>query len=313
MASVNWEKGKSKSQIKAVFRHCQTDERLKNKHSNLDINKSLTAKNAELSHSGYTAVCKAFDDRLAEIDSKATKTPRKDRVECLFLNIPAPEKLAEQDTQEWFNDVHSRLCDRFGKNNVIMATVHYDEIHAYTDAETGEERLSRPHMHVALIPEIDGRLCAKQVSSRQNMVELNNDIDRLSRQKYGVNFMDGTKRKSYDSVESLKNQSLRKENERLRAENVDLDISIKRRKRSLDDLEQRQKQADEQLQETQKQAEMLRKQSEMDRQQAAQLLQNAMAINKTVCETQMKRFGLAGAPRLSKQTGFEKITTDYEK
>ena len=276
MASVNWEKGKSKAQIKAVLRHCQTDERLKNKHSNLDIDKSLTAKNTELSRSGYTAVCKAFDDRLADIDSKATKTPRKDRVECLFLDIPAPENLAEQATQEWFKDVHSRLCDRFGKANVIMATVHYDEIHAYTDATSGETRLSRPHMHVALIPEIDGRLCAKQVSSRQNMVGLNNDIDRLSRQKYGVDFMDGSKRKSHDSVEGLKNQSLKKENEQLRAENVGLDISIKRRKKALESLDEQTKQAEqkrstqelasqriqEQIQ-AQKQAWQAQKQSEM--------------------------------------------------
>lgn len=42
------------------------------------------------------------------------------------------------------------------------------------------------------------------------MISLNNDIQKMSQDSYGVDFMDGTRRKSKESVESLKARSEQK-------------------------------------------------------------------------------------------------------
>ena len=225
MASVNWEKCKNRATAKAVLRHCATDERLKNKHGNKDINKALTARNIELvGGRTYEESCAAYEQRIAEIDSAAAasgaKKPRKDRVELLFLDIPAPDGMTDKDCKPFFSDVLGMFQQRYGKENTISAYVHFDEVHDYTDPATGETRQSRPHMHLALVPEINGRMCAKEVCSTKSFNWANNSIEQLSRDKYGLQYQDGSKKKSLDSVEALKNKSLSAENKRLETENA---------------------------------------------------------------------------------------------
>ena len=225
MASVNWEKCKNRATAKAVLRHCATDERLKNEHSNKDINKALTFRNVELvGGRTYEESCAAYEQRIAEIDTAAAargaKKPRKDRVELLFLDIPAPDGMKDKDCKPFFSDVLEMFQQRYGKDNTISAYVHFDEVHDYIDPATGKTRRSRPHMHLALVPEIDGRMCAKEVCCLKSFNWANNSIERLSRDKYGLQYQDGSKKKSLDTVEALKNKSLKAENKRLETENA---------------------------------------------------------------------------------------------
>ena len=225
MASTDWEKCKSRATAKAVLRHCATDERLKNEHSNKDINKALTFRNVELvGGRTYEESCAAYEQRIAEIDTAAAargaKKPRKDRVELLFLNIPAPDGMKDKDYKPFFSDVLEMFQQRYGKDNTISAYVHFDEVHDYIDPATGKTRRSRPHMHLALVPEIDGRMCAKEVCCLKSFNWANNSIERLSRDKYGLEYQDGSKKKSLDTVEALKNKSLKAENKQLETENA---------------------------------------------------------------------------------------------
>ena len=225
MASTDWEKCKSRATAKAVLRHCATDERLKNEHSNKDINKALTFRNVELvGGRTYEESCAAYEQRIAEIDTAAAargaKKPRKDRVELLFLNIPAPDGMTDKDYKPFFSDVLGMFQQRYGKDNTISAYVHFDEVHDYIDPATGKTRRSRPHMHLALVPEIDGRMCAKEVCCLKSFNWANNSIERLSRDKYGLEYQDGSKKKSLDTVEALKNKSLKAENKQLETENA---------------------------------------------------------------------------------------------
>ena len=99
------------------------------------------------------------------------------------------------------------ISEQYGEDNIIGLYTHYDEKHTYIDAETGKERTSRDHMHVYVIREIDGKLNGKKFSSKRNMTKLNNSIQKMTQADYGIDFMNGTKRKSKDSVETLKRRS----------------------------------------------------------------------------------------------------------
>lgn len=215
MASANWLKLSGGTDVKSKFRHCDKDERLKVKHANEDIDINLTHKNLSFGifQGTYKEACTAYDERIKYIDKHAglKKKPRKDRVTCVSWSIPQPEGMSDDMASKWFTDVYALLNTEY--SDVLGASAHFDEVHEYVDASTGETAVSRPHMHVYVLPvvEKDGfrRLVGKDFSKRENMVKLNNSIQKLTEDKYpGYTFMTGVKRPGkYQSVEDLKRQS----------------------------------------------------------------------------------------------------------
>lgn len=209
MASCDWKKIKTAGEAKAMLRHSAEDEREKTEHSNKDIDTSKSYLNMTFgSLESYSEACKAYDERLAMLDSLPGANKRKDRVTMVGLEIPVPEGMDENKAREWFIDVYEIAYDEMGSDNVIGASAHFDECHEYRDAETKEMRMSRAHLHVYAIPERDGKLNAKAVTGRAAMIRMNNRIEAMTVEKYpGYRFMDGTKKKSRKSVEQLKAES----------------------------------------------------------------------------------------------------------
>ena len=80
---------------------------------------------------------------------------------------------------------------------------------------------------VGMVPESEGRLCAKEVTSRANMQRINQAINDMTQRDYGLDYMTGEKSKSRGSVETLKQRSRRAEleqtNEKLEAKNAELE------------------------------------------------------------------------------------------
>ena len=211
MAGVNFEKIKTAQSLKAQLRHCDTEMRKATQnHANKHINKAATVNNRQLKRD-YAATCKMYDKRIKELDSIDGQNRRKDRVTCFGLEIPFPKDLQAKDEMRWCNDVVNMMFGRFGKENVLNAYIHRDEQHEYVDANTGKKRMSRNHMHVYVIPvDENDKLNGKEFSSKKSMISLNNAIQKMSQDSYGVDFMDGTRRKSKESVESLKARSEQK-------------------------------------------------------------------------------------------------------
>lgn len=215
MASANWLKMSGGTDVKSKFRHCDKDERLKVKHANEEINTNLTHKNLSFGifQGTYKEACDVYDERIKYIDKHAglKKKPRKDRVTCVSWSIPQPEGMSEDMASKWFTDVYALLTREY--SDVLGASAHFDEVHEYVDASTGETVESRPHMHVYVLPvvEKDGfrRLVGKDFSKRENMVKLNNSIQKLTEDKYpGYTFMTGVKHPGkYQTVEDLKARS----------------------------------------------------------------------------------------------------------
>lgn len=209
MAGCNWEKFKGGTESKAMFRHCDTERRLEATHSNADIDKSRTYLNMPFGafEGGYENVCKVYDEYIGELDKNPGQNKRKDRVTLVGLSIPSPDGMDDETAAHWFIDVYEALYDRFG-DTLIGGVVHFDEVHEYTDAETGEKRLSRPHLHAYAVPDIGGKLNAKQYTARRQMVALNNAIEAVTSARYpGYKFMTGKGTKSKKSVEQLKQES----------------------------------------------------------------------------------------------------------
>lgn len=209
MASCDWKKIKTANDAKAMFRHCDKDERIRRNHTNGDIDKSRTHLNMQLGafKEGYKAVCKEYNDHITALDMMKGANKRKDRVSLIGWSIPCPEGMSDSEAASWFVDVYAQLIQIYG-DNIIGGAIHFDEVHEYTDPTNNKIRVSRPHMHIYCVPDIDGRLNARDFVTRESMVVMNNNLETLTRLKYpGYKFLTGEKRKSRKSVEQLKQES----------------------------------------------------------------------------------------------------------
>lgn len=209
MASCDWMKIKGAGEAKAMFRHCDETKRLECEHSNKDIDKTRTHLNMAFGafDDGYESVCKAYDDFIADLDSVKGANKRKDRVTLVGWSIPVPKGMDEDMARDWAVELYRLMDDQYG-DVLLGGSAHFDEVHEYKNAETGEDEESRVHVHMYAVPVVDGKLNAKQFMSRKNMVQVNNAIEAMTQARYpGYRFMDGTKRKSRKSVEELKNES----------------------------------------------------------------------------------------------------------
>lgn len=208
MASVNWKKLHDAVEVKAQFRHSDRDMRKRDNHQNEHINKVLTDSNTALYESmSYNKTCQAYDERIADYDSKCTRKPRKDRVTCICLEVSAPEELSPDDSERWFHSLCTVIQERYGKEQVLQAYWHRDEVHEYMDSETGKKRLSREHAHIYVFPDVDGKLNARDFQKRSEMVDLNKAIETMTIQDFGIKFMTGKEQKCGRSVEKLKHDS----------------------------------------------------------------------------------------------------------
>lgn len=229
MSSLNFAKVKQ-PELKALLRHCDKNERLKAEHSNEQINKELTWKNAQFCGS-YEEVCNYFDDILRELDSKPKANTRYDRVVAYAIEGTLPEPDEEKDTQKqrdaWIAGIEKVIKREYPEMVVLAKYIHYDEVHEYINPENGERVFSRPHVHMYVMPVIEGRLNGKKFFQyKTSLIQLHRQIDDLTRSIYGFSYGNGTKKKSFDSVEHLKYESKKAELEKRRAALVEMEKDL---------------------------------------------------------------------------------------
>lgn len=206
MASVNYAKCKSRSEAKAIIRHCDKDERMKHEHSNNEIDKTKCSGNVQMKRS-YAETCRRLDDRIAELDGTTNTNRRKDRVEVFMLETAVPQGLTDKQKVAWVRRFRDVVADMYGEENILNVYYHVDEVHEYRD-ENGERAISREHVHLPIVPvDSKGSLNGKWFSSARNMRKLNETLQAMTQQEFGVDYMDGSKRKSKKTVEQLKNES----------------------------------------------------------------------------------------------------------
>jgi hypothetical protein len=234
MASVDWEKCKGAGSTKAKMRHNDTGERLKHNHSNPDIDKTKTSTNVNLLGLSYAESCAAYDEKIAELDSKDGANKRKDRVTAISLEFKVPVGLPEELEAEWARKALDEIQKVLGDIPLISAYLHRDEKHEYYDPEKGEKVMSRTHIHAIYIPEVDGRLYARGIATKANIIAVNNAVHEMTKSDYHLDFMDGTKKKRKKTVETLKNESEQAELDALRKQYKTAMNGLKKRENELD-------------------------------------------------------------------------------
>ena len=210
MASVNYKKLHGANEVKSKLMHCDKFERLEHEHSNEHINKANTLKNKQ--SNDYADACQRYDKLIEKLDKKSGANKRKDRVTCFGLEIPRPKDLPPERMREWSSSVLKCVQDYYAESKVVCAYIHLDEVHEYIDAITKETVMSREHVHIYIVPEHNGKLNGKWFSNASNMKKMNNLVHEMTERDYGVQFMDGSKRKG-PKVEFLKQKSRELEQE----------------------------------------------------------------------------------------------------
>lgn len=151
------------AQVPAMVRHWERQNR---NYSNENIDPERTALNYGWSPEGGALA------RMEELVSGLSRKPRKDAVVVADWVITAPRGLRSEDEGLFFATCYYWLCDRYGAGNVVTAQVHMDE--------------TTPHLHFAFMPITpDGRLCAKEVLSRNELKSFHIDLSKAVEKALG--------------------------------------------------------------------------------------------------------------------------------
>lgn len=249
MAGTQLGKHKGGGACKALFRHTTKDVRAKSRHSNPHLDTSLTHLNTSIhgletgTDYSYAQMCSLYDEKIEEADEAGSST-RKDRVTMLTFISYAPEGLPEDKQDEWFLKVADIQRELFGAENFIDGHIDRDEQHEYVDPDTEEVMASRVHMCSYIIPrKEDGKLCAKDLTKRSVLIKQNKLINEMSIRDYGVEYVTGKGKKSNESVEQLKEKSMKAEAELLAKELEDGSTQLVQLQETIGELKAEEKKA----------------------------------------------------------------------
>lgn len=207
MASINFEKLHTSDNVAGLIMHNDSEQRQIHNHTNPDIDKSKSHENVDLlGDLSYADKKKIFEERIKFLDENGNKNKRKDRVVALAVYVPAPTGIENRDELNQFFLNALEIISEKNKKNVIAADIHYDEIHDYID-QNHQQVQSRPHMHVIMVPEVNGQLNAKNwTGGKKVLSDWQKKIDELA-QSYGATFLTGEQKNHHKTVEELKNSS----------------------------------------------------------------------------------------------------------
>lgn len=168
----------------AVFAILHHNERGALTHSNPDIDMNKIDENYRLSPE---CECSDFDYFKAKLENYHCMK-RKDIIKMASWIITAPDDLPLEQEYDFFSSCRDFLNLRYGIENELQSIVHYDEIHSYMDKDTGEIKVSRPHLHYCFIPAVIEKnggphICAKKVINRSDLRNFHPDLQRFLNEK----------------------------------------------------------------------------------------------------------------------------------
>lgn len=220
MASASFEGGKHdvKKMSTGIIPH---DFRENKNYSNEDVDLSRSHLNQIFGVKDGDEARLKLKKRIAECDAiHPPQRIKQDRKTSLGISIPAPrEDLPDDKLREFFEKSYHELENLFGAENVIFGVTHFDEQHLYIDPEDGQEHMSRPGMHVEIVPWCDSQsFVPEKYKSGLNMNNfyrrnlpniVNGHLDTVCQQVFGFDYQDGRKKGSRGTVEKLKADSKR--------------------------------------------------------------------------------------------------------
>lgn len=134
-------------------------------HSNPDIDFDRAALNKDLHNSEKINFTQRVKERIQELN--LPRAVRKDAIvmcQCLITSDQVFfEGMTSEEQDRFFQEGYTFIKNRYGERNILSATIHYDE--------------KTPHLHVNFVPVTpDGRLCAKDLFKRNDLIKLHDDF-----------------------------------------------------------------------------------------------------------------------------------------
>lgn len=139
-------------------------------HTNEDIDWSKTHENVDLleQQERFRTV---VNNRIGELNlDRALRKDATVMCQCMVTSDSTFfDKMSRDEQLEYFKKSYDFIEKRYGKENMVSATVHFDE--------------KTPHMHVNFVPVTqDGRLSAKDLFSPKDLRKLQDDYNRHCRE-----------------------------------------------------------------------------------------------------------------------------------
>lgn len=200
------------------------NQREKESHTNPDIDRNRAHLNYDLLHDQRVDY-KALINEHIEKNVETERAIRKDAVRCCSFMISASpeffEKLSPEREKEFFKSNLAFLQERYGKENVMYASVHKDE--------------KTPHMHVGLVPITkEKKLSAKQIFNKVEMKQLQEAIGKHN-EKFGL-LRGEPSDKKYLEMNKFKREALKEEIKELEQQKLDHEKAAEQISGRLDDL-----------------------------------------------------------------------------
>lgn len=143
------------------------DQRITESLTNPDIDPKKSELNEDIHGEDQRTYYMRIKDRIDELN--LPKAPRKDAVVmCEFIATSDKayfDKMPPEEQKRFFKASYEFIAGRYGKENIIHATVHYDE--------------KTPHLHVGIVPVTkDNKLSCYQIFDKKELMSLQQDFNR---------------------------------------------------------------------------------------------------------------------------------------
>lgn len=130
--------------------------------------------------------------------------------------VTAPKGLSLADEERFFKESYQFLNDRYGRENVISAYVHMDEV--------------TPHMHYAFVPVVEDRknggykLSAKEAVTREDLRTFHGDLGRHLEKAFGrdMGVLNESTKEGNKSIAELKRGTAREELQAVKEKTTDI-------------------------------------------------------------------------------------------
>lgn len=156
---------------------------------------------------------------------------RKDvNVMCSWV-LTAPKKLPKKDSLLFFQQSYNFMAERYGKENVVSAYVHHDEV--------------SPHMHFAFVPVVEDKkkggykVSAKELITRKDLQTFHFDLKQHLNKALGyeVGVMNEATREGNKTVSELKQQTAIRKTKELEEKLKKVEIAVDATESHLESLQ----------------------------------------------------------------------------
>lgn len=200
------------------------NQREKESHTNPDIDRNRAHLNYDLLHDKRVDY-KAMINEHIEKNVETKRAIRKDAVRCCSFMISASpeffEKLSPESEREFFKSNLEFIQERYGKENVMYASVHKDE--------------TTPHMHVGLVPITkEKKLSAKQIFNKVEMKQLQEAIGKHN-EKFGLQRGEPSDKK-YLEIHKFKLEADKEKLKEVSLKKIEMEQAVDQISGRLDDL-----------------------------------------------------------------------------